>query len=67
MQWSPEYAFNHPTATIRYQASDMILIPDKHEAYPVLPESHGCIECYYYFLNHIIDYCKGTPIQTTPF
>ena len=56
-----DYASTHPNATIRYHASNMILMIDTDAAYRVLPEACRCITSHYYFTNWMLDYYKGTP------
>ena len=56
-----DYASTHPNATIRYHASDVILMPYTDADYLVLPVSRSYTPIHYYFRNHILDYFKGTP------
>ena len=51
----------HPNATIRYKASDVILMTDTDDAYLVLPAACSCIAGHYYYTNHMSDYSKGNP------
>ena len=55
-----------PNATIRYHASNMILMMDTYAAYLFLTASPICITDQYYFTNSMIDYSKGTPTLNGP-
>ena len=61
-----DHASMHPDATIRYHASDMILMKYTDVSYLVLLETYSSIAEYYYFTNHILDYSKGTPTPNGP-
>ena len=56
-----DYASTHPNATIRYNASNMIILTDIDATYLVLPASCSHIAGHYYFTNHMLDYYNGTP------
>ena len=61
-----DYASNHPNATIRYHARNMILMIDTDADYLFLPESRSHIAGYYYFTNRMLDYSKGKPTPNGP-
>ena len=61
-----DYASTHPTATIRYHASNMILMKDPYAAYLVLPESRIRIAGYYYLTNRMLNSYKGTHTPNCP-
>ena len=57
-----DYAATYPNATIRYHASDMILITDSDAAYLVLPRSRSRVSANLHFsTTRMPDYAKGTP------
>ena len=60
------YASTHPNATIRYHASNMILMKDPYAAYLVLPESRIRIAGYYYLTNRMLNSYKGTHTPNCP-
>ena len=53
------YASIHPNATIRYHASDVILIMDTYSDYLVLPVACCNISVNCCFTNLMTDYSKG--------
>ena len=61
-----DFASTNPIATLRYHASDMILMTDTDSNYPVLPEACSRISGYYYFTNRMLDYSKDTPTPNDP-
>ena len=61
-----DYLSMYPNATIRYHASDMIIMTDTDSDYLVLPSSHSCISGHYYFTNRMSDYSKVTPTTNGP-
>jgi hypothetical protein len=61
-----DYAATHPNATIRYTASDMILMTDTDAAYLVLPSARSRIAGHYYYTNKMNDYSTGTPTPNGP-
>ena len=61
-----DYASTHPNSTIRYHASNMIVITDADAAYLVLPEARSLTAGYYYFTNRMLGYSKGNPTPNGP-
>ena len=61
-----DYTSTHPNATIRYHASDMILMKDTDVSYLVLLETYSSIAEYYYFTNRMLNYSKGNPTPNGP-
>ena len=51
VEYLMDYAASHTDATIRYNASDMILHVDSDAAYLVMPKVRSRIACYYYLAN----------------
>ena len=56
-----DYAATNPHVTIRYHASDMILITDTNSAYIVLTYARSLIADHYYLTDRMLDYSKGNP------
>ena len=60
-------ASTHPSATIRYHASDMTLITDTDTAYLVLLAARSRTAVHNSLTNNVLDYFKGAPLQNSPF
>ena len=61
-----DYVWTHPNSTIRYHASDVILMTDTDYTYLVLLEACSRIAGYYYFTNRMLYYYKGTNNPNVP-
>ena len=62
-----DYLATYPDATIRYTASDMILICVTDAAYLVLLKARSRIGAgHYYFSNRMNDYSTGHPTHNGP-
>ena len=52
VDWLFDYALTHPSATIRYHASDMILHVESDAAYLVLPKARSRYAGFYHLAGH---------------
>ena len=61
-----DYAATYPNATIRYQASDMILHVDTDAAYLVLPNARNGVAGHYFLSNHPRPHGNPKPAPNGP-